>query len=189
MPDGSPTPPADALPAPFEFRRPLQNWRDDGHGRRTAPDEVWAAVREDYLAGLSAYEVCERHGVRLTAMRNRAAREGWRRSDQPWAPRNRLDPEDEGVALEARIGGDLNKVELRELSYIASRRMMRAVLRGDAMDALRWRKVRDAMEAEEAEMERLGEQQDAIRDARLGYAEVDSVDSTDASDGVFRPEG
>lgn len=174
MPDDARPAPTDALPAPFEFRRPLQNWRGDGCGRRTAPDEVWAAVREDYLAGLPAQAVCDRHGVGLRAMRSRAANEGWRRSDQPWAPRNRLDPDDEGVELEARVGGDLNKVELRELSFIAARRMMRAVLRGDAADALRWRRVRDAMDAEDAEMERLGEQLDAIRNARLGYAELDA---------------
>jgi hypothetical protein len=110
-------------------------------------------------------------------MRSRAANEGWRRVDQPWSPRNRLDPDDEGVELEARVGGDLNKVELRELSFIAVRRMMRAVLRGDAMEALRWRRVREAMEAEEAEMERLAEQQDAIRNAWLGYAELDALDA------------
>lgn len=51
---------------------------------RSAPDEVWGRVREDYLSGLPGIEVCRRHGVGLTAMRNRAAREGWRRTDQPW---------------------------------------------------------------------------------------------------------
>jgi hypothetical protein len=177
MPDASPPTPAAPRPAPFEIPRPLQNWRGDGRGRRAVPDEVWAAVRDDYLAGLSAGEVCDRYNVGLRAMRSRAANEGWRRVDQPWSPRNRLDPDDEGVELEARVGGDLNKVELRELSFIAVRRMMRAVLRGDAMEALRWRRVREAMEAEEAEMERLAEQQDAIRNAWLGYAELDALDA------------
>ena len=46
-----------------------------GEGRWSAPDEVWAAVRVDYLAGLSAPEACRRYGVGLTAMRMRAARE------------------------------------------------------------------------------------------------------------------
>lgn len=182
MPDDPRPAPADALPAPFDWRRPLLNWREEGHGRRTAPDEVWAAAREDYLAGLSAPEVCARHNVGLRAMRSRAANEGWRRSDQPWTPRNRLDPDDEGVELEARVGGDLNKVELRELSFIAARRMMRAVLRGDAAEALRWRRVRDAMDAEDAEMERLGEQMDAIRDARAGYARPGAGADDDGDD-------
>ncbi len=178
---------------------PLQAWRDDGHGRRTAPDEVWAAVRDDYLAGLSAAEACRRHGVRLTAMRARAAREGWRRADQPWAPSNRLDPEDEGVELEARVGGDLDKVEMHELSWVADRRMARAVLRGDALGALRWRRVRDAMDAESAEMERLNEQHEAIWKSRRDHIESfgdpaadepedDEVDSSDSSDSVFHAD-
>ena len=117
-----------------------------GEGRYSAPEEVWAAVRVDYLAGMSAPEVCHRYGVGLTAMRTRAAREGWRRADQPWTPRGRLDPDDEGAALEARVGGDLDRVDLRDLTWIAHRRMMRAVMRGEAVEALRWRRVHRAME-------------------------------------------
>ena len=162
------------------YSPPLQNWREEGHGRRTAPERVWAAVRDDYLAGMSAPDVCERHGVRLRAMRDRAAREGWRRIDQPWAPRNRLDPDDEGVQLEARVGGDLNKIGMNELAYVAVQRMMRAVLRGDAAGALRWRRVRDAMDAEEAEEERALEQHEAIREARQGYARSDALYAADA---------
>ena len=184
---------ADPGPDPWAFAPPLQNWREEGHGRRTAPDEVWAAVRDDYLAGLSAPEVCRRHGVRLSAMRSRAAREGWRRIDQPWAPRNRLDPDDEGVELEARVGGDLDKVELRELSFVAARRAMRAVMQGDAAGALRWLRVRDAMDADAAEMERDFEQNEAIWEARRRYPapdagdDVDALDASYASDGVFDP--
>lgn len=131
-------------------------------GRCVAPDTVWAAVRDDYLAGMSAPECCRRHGVGLTALRQRAGRDGWRRADQPWSPPNRLDPEDEGMDLEMRIGGDLEKVELTELSWIAFRRMMRAVMRGDAAAALRWRRVREAMDAEQDEMDRMMAQRDAI---------------------------
>lgn len=197
MAEASPTTPIDADPAPFVFPPVLQNWRDDGEGRRAAPDEVWAAVREDYLSGLSAPEVCARHGVGLRTMRGRAAQEGWRRSDQPWAPRNRLDPDDEGVELEARVGGDLDKVELCELSFVAARRMMRAVMRGDAAEALRWRRVRDAMDAEDAEMERLADQRDAIRTSRLGYADLAAMEAAEAhaahpshaSHPVFSPPG
>src|SRR5690606_14516601 len=112
-----------------------------GAGRRSAPDEVWAAARDDYLSGLSAPEVCRRHGVGVTALRARAAREGWRRMDQPWAPPNRLDPFDEGVDLEQQLDGDLDRIEPGQLAWVAHRRMMRAVLRGDAGEAMRWRRV------------------------------------------------
>jgi hypothetical protein len=122
------------------------------NGQRPAPDEVWAQVREDYLAGISAPECCRRHGVGLTALRKRAAGEGWRRADQPWTPPVRLDPYDEGVLLEERVAGDLDKVELHELEWVADRRMMRAVLRGDAVEALRWRRVRYVLEADAREL-------------------------------------
>lgn len=148
-----------------------------------APDEVWTQVREAYLAGVSAPECCRRHGVGLTALRDRARREGWRRIDQPWTPPNRLDPDDEGVVLEEEVGGDLDKVELRQLSYVAFRRMMRAVMRGDAAEALRWRRVRLAMDEEEAEIDRLVAQQESVRHY-LGYP-----DDADGPDGVFdRPD-
>ena len=119
-----------------------------------APEAVWAQVREDYLHGLTARSCCRRHGVGLTALRERAAREGWRRMDQPWTPPSKLDPDDEGVALEEATGGDLDKVEMRELSYVAHRRMMRAVMRGDAAEAMRWRRVRLMMDEEQWEVER-----------------------------------
>ena len=68
--------------------------------RRPAPKIVWDAVRADYLAGLPAHECCRRHGVTIAALRARAARNGWRRIDQPWVPGNVLDPGDEGARLE-----------------------------------------------------------------------------------------
>lgn len=129
---------------------------------RSAPDEVWARVREDYLSGLPGGEVCRRHGVGLTAMRNRAAREGWRRTDQPWTPPNTLDPDDEGLLLENEVHGDLDQVELRQLSFVASRRMQRAVLRGQAAEALRWSRVRIMLDAEAVEEEQAIEQEERL---------------------------
>ncbi|HYC67257.1 hypothetical protein [Brevundimonas sp.] len=150
-------------------------------GRRAAPDEVWRRVRDDYLAGMSGPDACRRHGVRLTAMRQRAARERWRRMDQPWAPPpNRLDAQDEGVALEDRVGGDLDQVDFCELSYVAHRRMMRAVMRGDAAGALRWRRVRLAMDEEEAEVDRATAQDVAIGFERAGEAELAAIEAAAA---------
>ncbi|HEV7228739.1 hypothetical protein [Brevundimonas sp.] len=150
---------------------------------RIAPDEVWARVRDDYVSGMSAAEACRRHGVGRTALHSRAAREGWRRADQAWRPPDRLDPQDEGRVLEERIGGDLDRVELRELSYVAWRRMLRAVLRGDAADALRWRRVRLAMDEDDAEVHRLLAEDEALW--HVHRADADSADSTDSTDGVF----
>lgn len=147
------------------------------NGQRSAPDEVWAQVREDYLAGVSAPECCRRHGVGLTALRKRAASEGWRRADQPWAPPVRLDPWDEGALLEDRVAGDLDKVELRQLEFVADRRMMRAVLRGDAAEALRWRGVRAVLEADAREMDRLIAEDEALR-----WAHGEAHDAHDVND-------
>jgi hypothetical protein len=130
---------------------------------RSAPAEVWDRVRDDYRGGLPAHEVCRRHGVGLTSLRNRAARERWRRTDLPWIPPNVLDARDEGVELEARIGGDLDKVDLCDLSVVAFRRMMRAVLRGHAAEALRWRKLSLVLETDHDRIEREIAQEDQIR--------------------------
>ena len=52
--------------------------------RRSA--DLWALARADYLAGGSAPEVCERHGLSLSTFRHRARVEGWRRVDQVETP-------------------------------------------------------------------------------------------------------
>lgn len=49
------------------------------HPRPTA--ETWALARADFLSGLSAAVVAERHGMSERQVRRRAAQEGWRRSD------------------------------------------------------------------------------------------------------------
>lgn len=108
-------------------------------------------------------------------MRNRAAREGWRRTDQPWTPPNTLDPDDEGVLLEHEIDGDLDRVELRQLAFVAWRRMQRAVLRGQAAEALRWRRVRLILDAEAVEEGQAMEQEQRRWDYLHSPVEVDCV--------------
>ncbi|MGA0546537.1 hypothetical protein ACO2Q1_14790 [Brevundimonas sp. VNH65] len=155
-------------------------------GRRTAPVEVWAAVQADYLAGMSGPDCCRRHGVTLSALRDRAARQGWRRADQPWTPPaaldpRRLDPWDEGRLLEERIGGDLDRLDWADLGHVADARMMRAVLRGDAAEALRWHRVAEILDAREAELHRWVEAEDALRLEHGPHpAEPDSPDSPDS---------
>ncbi len=128
--------------------------RGRGGGRPAAPEAVWARVREDYVAGLSAADCRRRHGVGLTALYERARAEGWRRADLPWAPGFELDPDDEGAALDMAIDGDLDQVDHPLMIEVADQRMKRAVLRGDANGALRWRRIRLALEADLAEIDR-----------------------------------
>ena len=173
---------------------------EEPQGRNRPPDEVWARVREDYLAGTSAADCCRIHGVGRTALHDRAAREGWRRRDQPWTSPARLDPWDEGVALEERIGGDLDQLDYCQLSGVANARMMRAVLRGDAAAVLRWHRVErimdaaqagiDAAEAREAATRRNLEGQRELDDYLAERAEAraiacDDPDSADSADCVF----
>ena len=162
----------------------MSDTENPASGHWAAPDEVWARVRADYSDGLSGPACCRRHGVQLTTVRDRAAREGWRRIDQAGPPANRLDPDDEGVQLEIECGGDLDRIDFAQLSYVAVRRMMRAVMRGDAVEALRWQRVRDAMEHEEAEVQRWIDQQDTVRQ-RLDGSHPDP-DCPDGLDGVFK---
>lgn len=163
-----------------------------GRGRWAAPDEVWTAVRDDYLSGLSAPECCRRHAVKVSALRARAAREGWRRADQVWTPPHQLDPWDEGLELEDRVHGDLDRVEPHDLVSIADRRMTRAVLRGDATAVMRWHRVREVMKAEVADLERFidAEGASAFHKGDRAWAEgaaarTEEVDSSDASGGLF----
>lgn len=183
-------------------------------GLHTAPDEVWERVRQDYLAGWSAPACCRRHGVGLSTLRKRAAEEAWRRADQPWTTPNGLDRDDEGLALEERVDGDLEQIPLGELSLVAFQRMMRAVLHGNAAEALRWRRVRQALDAEDAHLSRLYDRAqserrkaDSLHDRAFGDAivkaaredyeaalaesrrsvAVDGIDGIDGIDGVFTP--
>ena len=157
-------------------------------GRQVVPEEVWETVKADYLAGLSGPDCCRRHGVSLSALRNRAAREGWRRSDQPWIPPQSLDPWDEGRILEERICGNLDLIEWGELSGVAEGRMMRAVLRGDSAEFMRWHKVAEIIDVREAELRRRVEEEEVrkyqirqrARDIEAEEAEPDSWDYLDS---------
>ena len=147
-------------------------------------------MKADYLAGLSGPDCCRRHGVSLSALRNRAAREGWRRSDQPWIPPQSLDPWDEGRLLEERICGNLDLIEWGELSGVTEGRMMRAILRGDSAEFMRWHKVAEIIEVREAELRRWAEEEEVrkfhIRQrAREIEAEEAEPDSRDYLDSEF----
>lgn len=73
-------------PPPFEIDRKARAAR-------------WAAAKADYLAGGSAAEVCELHGLKLSTFRYHAKQGGWRRADQP-APFIAPDPEPEPAPAE-----------------------------------------------------------------------------------------
>lgn len=176
---------------------------DDGHptnsrrvSHRRAPPEVWDRIRDDFLSGLPASECARRHGVGVSTISARAAAEGWRRADQPWG--DPLGPEDEGRILDEEIGGDLDQTDLGELAHVAIRRMMRAVLKGDAVAALRWRRVHHALEKQDEELQRrlwLFQRDhpeavaDLLTDLTASRGEQEQQDEQEQQEGVFQPPG
>lgn len=167
----------------------MQDQNTPTGGRPSAPDAVWEAARADYLAGVSAVECARRHGVGATTLRTRAAAQGWRRKDQPWRPANQLDPDDEGVALEDSHEGDMEQIGYGDLAWVAERRMMRAVLRGDASSALRWDRVWRMMDAHQAEMDRwLAQDEALVAEHHALSLGMDSGDSGDSGACFSTPE-
>ena len=102
---------------------------------RIRSDDTWTQVRDDYLNGLTAEEVCARYDVGLSAFRQRARREGWRRNDQ-----------DDPAPLNDDLD-DLPDMNLPDLVHLAFKRLTQALLRGAANDAARWQRIHAALHA------------------------------------------
>ncbi len=85
---------APGAPALEPFAEPPQKVEIAFHPVRFAhPRDTWLAVRRDYLAGYSAQACEERYGVKEATLRDRAAREGWRRKDRKVRKVEPLHPE------------------------------------------------------------------------------------------------
>jgi transposase len=102
---------------------------------RIRPAETWVQARADYLAGMSAEEVCRRHDLGLSAFRRRARRHGWRRQDQDVPP----DPADLTI-YDDLVADD----EVRA----ARRRYLHALEQGRSVEAARWRRLWRELKAE-----------------------------------------
>lgn len=101
---------------------------------RIRTDETWELARGDYLTGFTAEEVCRRHDIGLSALRQRARREGWRRHDQADPS-----PDDDFDVFE-----DLEPPELVEMAW---RRLAAAIARGRGADAARWLRIHATLHA------------------------------------------
>ena len=99
-------------------------------GYQRVSDDTWARARADYLAGESASVVCDRYGMRLSTLRNRAAAEGWRRQDQP-------EPDPVDLDLEREQG----LPDPADMAAHALIRLNRAILKGHATEAGRWMRL------------------------------------------------
>ncbi len=96
---------------------------------RARTEETWAKARADYLAGDTADRVCARYDLGTSSFHKRAAKEGWRKADQP-------DPEPLGDDDD-----DLPDADLGATADLALRRMAVCVRRGRAAEALRWQRL------------------------------------------------
>ncbi len=120
------------------------NLEDDSHqSSSVAPDpcparDPWALARADYLAGGSATEVCERHGLSVSTLRWRARHEGWRRADfrespvdAPFTERVSLDDPDADVTWDG-------KAPAADLATSAWLHAQSAIRRGKMIEARGW---------------------------------------------------
>lgn len=110
---------------------------------------VWALARQDYLAGGSAIEVCERHGLNLSTFRWRARKEGWRLKDQSDSPDDApfSDALSARSAMQIEADGDDPLPDTLApavgLADTAWRHADRAIARGRLTEARQWLRVHD----------------------------------------------
>jgi hypothetical protein len=110
---------------------------DDQTPEHSAPD-LWALARADYLAGGSATEVCERHGLSVSTLRWRARNEGWRRTDFCESPIDTpfAAPDDDGKE-EDDIDWN-GKAPASDLAISAWLHAQTAIRRGRMIEARGW---------------------------------------------------
>lgn len=133
---------------------------------RIRSDDTWARARDDYLAGMTAEQVCRRYDLALRALRDHARAEGWRRIDQ-------TDPEPDDADGDFAIFEDF---DIEDLERMSRRRMIAATVRGDAMAANRWRRVYALWRGEVVERRREQRAQ-----AFLAEREARQAERTDAA--------
>lgn len=104
-------------------------------GYRIRKTETWDQARQAYLSGQSAEAVCARFGLGLSAVRQRARGQGWRRADL-------ADPEPEPLD-ETDHDEVVPEVDLGETVRIAAAQMTLAARRGRVDEALRWGRLHD----------------------------------------------
>ncbi|MFN3668093.1 MAG: hypothetical protein ACK4VY_02195 [Brevundimonas sp.] len=119
---------------------PTREWR-------SRPEAAWEAIRHDYLAGVSARELCDRYGVALSTLRLKAKEGGWRRTDQaddyPWSAGSDLYADD--AASDDRAPADAES--WAELADNARFRLRRAIASGRAAEAASWLRVHERLRA------------------------------------------
>ena len=120
---------------------PVRSWN-------ARSDATWEVIRQAYLAGVPARDLCDRYEVALSTLRLRAKEGGWRRADQ--ADSDLFPADADGwvhydAAEAAPVAGeDESWVDLADR---AGFRLRRAIASGRAAEAASWLRVHDRLRA------------------------------------------
>lgn len=119
---------------------PTREWR-------SRSDATWDAIRQEYLAGVPARDLCDRYEVALSTLRLKAKEGGWRRADQVDSDLFHADA-DRWVADEAPDPEiEAEDEDWADLAERARFRLRRAIAAGRAAEAASWLRVHDRLRA------------------------------------------
>lgn len=110
-------------------------------------DATWEAIRQAYLSGVPARDLCDRYEVALSTLRLKAKEGGWRRADQ--ADSDLFPADADGWANEATGDEDpaAREEDWADLAERARFRLRRAIGSGRAVEAASWLRVHDRLRA------------------------------------------
>lgn len=135
---------------------------DTPEGHRMRSRTTWLLARHDYLQGDSAEQVCARYGLKVSTLRDRSRREGWRRIDHP-------DPD----PVEDEV--DDSPVDCVALADEALMRVRAALRRRRPAEAASWMRVHDKLAALIATREERARRSARVDRERGGGAAADPL--------------
>lgn len=107
---------------------------------------TWDAIRQAYLEGVSARDLCDRYEVALSTLRLKAKEGGWRRADLPDSSLGPSDV-DEWADNAAPDALDVEEENWADLADRVRFRLRRAIASGRAAEAASWLRVYDRLNA------------------------------------------
>lgn len=110
-------------------------------------DATWEAIRQDYLAGVPARDLCDRYEVALSTLRLKAKEGGWRRADQADSDLFPADADRWADDAAPDADFDAQDEDWADLAERARFRLRRAIASGRAAEAASWLRVHDRLRA------------------------------------------
>jgi hypothetical protein len=119
---------------------------------RTLTDAEWDIVRRDYLAGVSARDLCDRYEIGLSTLRLKARQGGWRRVDRPadvelfpdGGPSEASGVEDAAAPYDS-VAADVE--DWSDMAVGARLRLRRAIQAGRPAEAASWMRLHERLSA------------------------------------------